>query len=198
MNAESRQRPAGLWIVAVGGFILGLLGCCFAVWSVAGIAMMGAGGMGMSGGLGDPALSESLQEQQQLMMPINIALAIGQLFISIALLVGASLLFTWKSFAPKVMGTTCIIAGVLELISLAAGVWGSLRVGEAMKSMGGNMEGAAEAAQMGMAFGLCFAVVWGGAKLVYFIGSAIYMRNTELRALFGAAESLEPYDAFEG
>ena len=191
MSAQSQQRPAGLWIVSIGALILGLLGCCVSLWGIAGLAMNeaamnAANQMQQMGNEPDP-FAESIRMQREL-LPVHIAMTTLQVLVAVALLVGGSLLLAWKTFAPKVMAVICIVAAGLEVVGLAFGVWSSFRTVEIVKDMG---EGAEQAAQMGMAFGLCFAVVWGGAKLIYFIGSVIYLRRPELRALFGDAESYD-------
>lgn len=200
-----RKRPGGLLLVIVAGFALGGLGSCAGTVSIASLFVQPklqelTRTMAEMSSAGDPALydqqlrmQEELEAVQAGMRPAVLAHQVGNLLASIALVAACVMLLRWS---PRALGIFTI-AALLSIVVDAAGgglqLWvqrassevlqrymtdlGSGAPPGAERAMGTLMSASANA-------GICFGLAWTLAKLGAYVGSLVYLRKADVRALF--------------
>jgi len=204
MSIESRERPAGLWIIAIIAILLGVMGSCAGTFGLGTLAVQDQlAEFQERAQENEPnaELREINREMQSQTMEIarawRIPSAVGNvanLLASFALMIAALLLFRWHPSAGAIFIGAVAFSIVADLLVGGVGMivqqqtmvvmeeFGQ-RIGQASgdasteRVMGGAMKASG-------ALGLCFSLGWLGAKLGFYISAIIYLRREAVRALF--------------
>ena len=204
MSVERRERPVGLWVIAIIAILLGGLGSCAGTFGVASIATQDR--------LAE--LQRDIQQDQpnEEMRRLNVEMQdrvqeiarawripslignVANLLASFLLMIAAILLLRWHPNAGGIFIGAIVFSIIADLIVGGVGVAVSQQTMVVMEDFGrrvGEASGdpAAErvmggAMKAGSAFGVCFAIGWLIAKLGFYVSALIYLRRQSVRVLF--------------
>jgi len=197
-----RQRPPGIWVLAIGAILLGALGACGGVYQLGAAAlrepmlaaMRDAEQRHAAAHPEDPPnhgaelQGRALEIAAGWQIPVVAAQA-GNVLVSLFLLVCAILLLRWH---PAAVVATLLALGIGAIVDLTNGglsVAVSLETTRAMAEMASEVGGSAGA--RGASFvtasgsvGVCFAAGWTLVKLGFYAFGALTLRRPSVRSLF--------------
>lgn len=197
--SNQRKRPGGLLAICVIGILLGALGLCMSGFAAFGLVIspqvfeMQERMLQQPGMPRDPATDRMLQSQRRIQevterwYPVQGAIILFDIVLSIALLGGSVVALSWSAFAPSALVGIFGAGTLYEVAKTGVSIWIQIANTEALQAafqsdpaMGG-MQGSVAA---GMTIGICFAVGWAVLKIAYFASGLVYMRKRDTRDLF--------------
>ena len=196
-----RERSGALWAVGVIGVLLAGLGLCGGgsglVMTIVQEPLVRAQQDLVRQTERDPERLERQLEVQERGLEIGrrfkiatITTGVLNLIVSLALLVGAILLFTWNPRGPSIFVAVAAASLVADAIYGGVGGYISYSTTAQMQEVmlqdvqQGQEQLAGGILRASSTMGLCMAATWFLAKAAYYVSSIIYLRKGTVRALF--------------
>lgn len=211
--SRSGQRPGGLLAILIIAGLVGLGGACMGGFGVLGGIFQLVFPDAQRNTLGafgpvDPRIVDSqvgFLDAMQRVIPYQIADQSMSVLLSVALLIGVALAYSWKESGRRLLVISFAVAIAVGFLS--AGLNWHVQ-NESMAAMGTMMEGMMEAGpapsgagapppfdasrfsegltSVMSTFTLVSIVIWLVVKTVFYALSIRYLRSPEIRARFGA------------
>lgn len=205
MSTDTRERTIGIWLIAIMALAIGALGSCGGSFQLVGLLVQDA----LVGVQEDLANAQPTTRGAELQREMNAELMevasawripaaiaqVGNVLVSLVLLVAGVLILRWHPKAPMIFMAAAILGIVIDL------ALGGLAVGQQLQTIPITERYMQQIAEIGAdpatermmggvakasgALGFCFTAGWLLIKLGAYIGGIVYLRREPVRRLFG-------------